>query len=551
MHGGGQTTAHSFVVDAWTDRNDLGDGTAARKLASSAPMVFAFDDHGFSRGLAFEQFEAVDVAPGWVRITAQPTNATLARQAKLVTWTGFGPPLVSAPGLPAFTLDEPLMGDQYTTRSQPNGTSALFSVSQPGVHFVGIYGAWNGRYGFDYPHPENGVRTYHSFPVVDDKKGGKAFQPLAIVVPWENGTLPTLPANFAGPVHTAKPIPGDWRLALRVTKLTIFDGGTTALRCIHGPYPANGGKFAFEVAELDAPKGLKIIWSGLAGPHNLTDVSAQPGGGSVPAGYVRWRFNKPADSEWTYLNEAIELSFVVDKELEGRTFPQVRIRGYTGGKNQQRSDNWQALAITVEALVPVPVLPKRLHTSYCWSGSHQFVDDATHSSVATWKALGFNTVPTDGASYSTQGSAGGTGGLLPPANRTGKDWADMRYGIMGSPFGTDGFSAPPFGLGCFKALKSPPAAARSAGTDGFNFTAVGLTAAKEAVERSKWAAALDFFALTGEMDLAYDGWFRKNDMAIIFKHVVSVCSVVVQLSFLCLLLLFHGADCWFSLPVVR
>jgi hypothetical protein len=153
-HDGRQTTSHSFVVDAWSDRNDLGDGAAAKKLASSAPMVFTFDDLGFSRGLAFDRFEAADVAPGWVSITAQPTNATLYQQAKEVTWVGFAPPaetdVVGGGGggaLPAFTLNEAASGiaDQYTTRSQPGGTSAFFSVSQPGVHFVGIYGAWNGR----------------------------------------------------------------------------------------------------------------------------------------------------------------------------------------------------------------------------------------------------------------------------------------------------------------------------------------------------------------------------------------------------------------------
>jgi hypothetical protein len=256
-------------------------------------------------------------------------------------------------------------------------------------------------------------------------------------------------------------------------------------------------------------------------------VSALPGGGPVPDGYIRWRLNKPATEEWSYLNEAIQLGFGVNNELVGKDFPQARIRGYTSTKNQRRSDNWQPLAVTVAALRPVAALPNRLHTSFCWSGARAFVDDTTHSSIATWKALGFNTVPTDGASFSTQTqgvSPTGVqkGDLLPPANRTGKDWAGMRYGIMGSPFGTAGFSAPPFGIGCFQALKRPPAAAHSdsAKDGGFNFTAVGLTAAEEAVERTKWAAALDFFAQTGEMDLAYDGWFQNNDFNTTYKHVL-------------------------------
>ena len=40
----------------------------------------------------------------------------------------------------------------------------------------------------------------------------------------ENGTVPALAPNFAGPVHMAPPIPGDWRLALRVNKISVFHG---------------------------------------------------------------------------------------------------------------------------------------------------------------------------------------------------------------------------------------------------------------------------------------------------------------------------------------
>jgi hypothetical protein len=531
LHDGEQRTSHSFVVEAWTDRDDLGVWPAERKgrmLATSNALTYTFDDAGFSRGLSFDKFKATDVAPGWVSIVAEPNNATIYAQAKQVTWTGFAPPPEPPVGaattegdkkggaLPVFTLNEAVMGDQYTTRSQPAGTSAVFSVSQPGIHFVGIYGAWNGQYGFSSPKPENGIRTYSSFPLVVDKQAAAGashtFQPIAIITPWENGTVPKLPRDFAGAVHNTGPIPGDWRLALRISKVTVFDGGMVALRCVHGPARPNGGKFAFQAVEIDAPTGLTVLWKGMCKPGaaqssgqklcNVTDVSLVPGGGKVPSGYTRWRLSKPPASEWSYLNEAVELRFeVVDTQLTGKTFPHARIRGYSGPKNQQRSDNWQALAMTVKSLVPVPMLPKRLHTSYCWGGPKEFVDDSSHhlSSIATWKSLGFNTIPTDGASYSTQPD--GPGGLLPPSNRTGKDWDGMRYGIMGSPFGTSGFSAPPHGLGCFKALKMPRASAHSAGKDGFNFTKVGLTAAEEAVERDKWDAALKFHDEWGQIDL--------------------------------------------------
>jgi hypothetical protein len=127
----------------------------------------------------------------------------------------------------------------------------------------------------------------------------------------------------------------------------------------------------------------------------VTDVSLEAGGGPVPAGYQRLRLNKPTTYEWSYLNIAIELRVeVLDKSLEGRSFPLSRIRAYSGVAGQVRSDNWQTLAISVEALSPVPALPERLHTAFCWAQPDQFVNDAARGllSVGTWKALGFNTV---------------------------------------------------------------------------------------------------------------------------------------------------------------
>ena len=254
---------------------------------------------------------------------------------------------------------------------------------------------------------------------------------------------------------------------------------------VHGPAFPNGGVWAPEVVELDIPTGLHIVvprgygQTDGSGYENVTDVSKAAGGGAVPAGYSRLRLNKQVAYEWSYLNIAITLRVEVDAALEGKTFPLARIRGYTGAHNQQRTDNWQPLAITVKAINPVPKLPQRLHTSFCWAEPFQFVDDAAKglSSVATWKALGFNTVPGDGASYATPpgGGLGGHGGgdLLSPANRTGAAWKGMNYGIMASPFTGGGLSAPPYGVGCFAALQMPVAAASSAvAPNGFNFSLV-------------------------------------------------------------------------------
>eukprot|EP01045_Picozoa_sp_COSAG04_P002527 COSAG04_NODE_92_length_26689_cov_12.755434_12_plen_577_part_00 len=444
-----EATTQSFIVEAWSDRNDLGDGAAAKLLASSAALAFAFDDKLFSKALGFDRFAVASPAavPGMLTVTAQPTNATAMKMAKLVTWYGFEPPAAGAAAaagsLPTFTLDTALAGFQYTTREFPTPT-ANFSFSSPGVWFVGIYGAWNGEYGFSFPKPENGVRTYHSFPL--DNASGTTFQPLALVIPWENGSTPALPEGFAGPTHVAKPIPGDWRLALRVDRITVFHGGTAEIRCVHGPAYPNGGAFAPDVVEVEVPKGLRIVppppcpagpgECGGSGYENVTDVSGVVGGGAVPAGYQRLRLEKLKKNEWGYLNNAVSLkTAVTDKSIEGRSFPLSRIRAYSGAANQARADNWQPLAIAVKKLTPVPALPKRLHTAYCWSGADEFVNDDSLglNSISTWKALGFNAVPGVGASYATPPAKPGS--ILSPANRTGPEWAGMKYGIMTSPFG--------------------------------------------------------------------------------------------------------------------
>jgi hypothetical protein len=60
----------------------------------------------------------------------------------------------------------------------------------------------------------------------------------------------------------------------------------------------------------------------------------------------------------------------------GRTFKHSQLRAYDGtAANQQRQDNWQPYTITVAELKPVPVLPKRLHTAFCWGGASEFVDN--------------------------------------------------------------------------------------------------------------------------------------------------------------------------------
>jgi hypothetical protein len=283
------TPASSFVVEAWSDRNDLGDGISAKLLATSTSMAFISDDKGFSKSLEFDNFRVVGAPDGWVKVSAKPTNLTAYAMAKLVTWYGYRPKPTAGTDLAEFSLDTHLLADQSSTRYFPNpanGVSTNFSVSCPGTYFIGIYGAWNGEYGYASPKPEIGVKT-GAFPLVNRSPSstGRKFQPMAIVVPFENGTHPTLPANFAGPVHVTKAIPGDWRLALLVNKITIFNGGTVNIRGVAGPAYPNGYAFAPKVVEVELPIGVTIVPPNSTvtpnrGYQSVQNVTNEPTGGS-------------------------------------------------------------------------------------------------------------------------------------------------------------------------------------------------------------------------------------------------------------------------------
>ena len=68
---------YSYVVEAWSARNDLGDvGTPARRLAASAPLLFRFDDLGFGSGLRFANFSATEHAPGAPRSSTRILGKT-------------------------------------------------------------------------------------------------------------------------------------------------------------------------------------------------------------------------------------------------------------------------------------------------------------------------------------------------------------------------------------------------------------------------------------------------------------------------------------------
>lgn len=240
------------------------------------------------------------------------------------------------------------------------------------------------------------------------------------------------------------------------------------------------------MVEIDVPTGMRIL-NASGTDFNVSDVSAVAGGGPLAAGYTRLRLvNNNSDqwafSQWTFGKMKVE----VEPSLAGREFPHSQVRAYDGAPaNQQRSDNWQRWAITVKELKPVTALPKRLHTAFCWGGAGEFVDNPARnlSSISMYKKLGFNVIPSDGAEAFVPSVSKST--VMAPEQRTGADWAGMKFGLM---FG---------GMSVVGALK-----ASAATTAKFNLTRFGLTAAEEAAERLKLKAAGEFYDLTKVVDLS-------------------------------------------------
>ena len=400
------------------------------------------------------------------------------------------------------------------------------------------------------PAPENGVNGGQFPRVVDNATGKRVFQPLAVVIPYENGTVPALPSGFLGTVHRTPAIPGDQRLALLTHSITVFHGGSVWLRCVHEHGSAAGSTLSPDVIELELPIGLIILESGLSGVGvglvgftNVTDVSGLPGGGSVSSGYTRFRLIKPSKAAWGVYNSLKLQLAVTEPSLTDRTFSAARVRCFSStasatamGRSppgQVRSDNWQVLAITVKRLVPVPSPPKRLHTAYCWSNPWTFpttenttTADATAqasqstrhglNSLRMWRDLGFNVIP----------GAGGVGESHNPSLGGGGDdhMAGMKRGIASSPFRYGDIHGAP---GCIIALtmSNVSIASRTSGTVAipnvgiFNLSARGLSEAEAEVEAVQWRAALDFHNRTGIMDMSYGGWFFRNDLTTVESYV--------------------------------
>ena len=342
--------------------------------------------------------------------------------------------------------------------------------------------------------PLDGIETRLSPYVGDD------FQPLALIVPWSNGSVPQPPSGFAGPKHVLPSIVGDKRIALTKKHLTFFHGAHFFLplgmpAASGGSLLPSDGPWAPTLAlDVELPTGCEIVngsdsrlaplAGGRSGRHRVRVVSATKGAGLS-----------------TMLSIGVLFS---DRSLEG-TNHTVGFRALTSvsGTNEAIAADAGWLEVSVSMVArPAFKLPSAMSTGLSFGAG--LADwpkstDGTVTPLSTYRALALNTVP---ASISNTVDDGFSG--LTTAERQGAEWHGLRYGPAGGAWGSmQGH------------LSTAPAEVAKA-----NMTAVcpGLAQRQVAAERKKWMQAAEFYATvknaTGDdgFDMAYDGCLREQDI---------------------------------------
>ena len=255
LDSAGKVIVHA---EAWTDRRLS--GSAGTLLGVSAAIDVHYN-YSFSR-LGFDQFGIEDTGPGAASVSFTASDPAVAEHILVGTERGlffFGRFEITknrtSAGTPIFNRTPQ---EQF---QHPVGKVAL-SWTQPGIYYVGLFGAWTG----DTMHtslldPVDGIKT-HIFPHLPVAGGMRQFQPLALVVPYANGTVPAVPAGFQGQSHVLQPIVGDKRLAYTKTHLTFFEGAHFYLPM---QMPASYDGPPALAVDVDLPAGCTLV-SG-AGTH--------------------------------------------------------------------------------------------------------------------------------------------------------------------------------------------------------------------------------------------------------------------------------------------
>jgi hypothetical protein len=191
------------------------------------------------------------------------------------------------------------------------------SFSTPGTYFIGIFASFSNGNGVtlagranargssgggDYGLLPDGFPSQRAPLASLGDTGGTTFQPIAVTVPFANGTSTPLPRGFRGKSVVLPPIPGDCRLAIQptgdgaTTAVTMFDGGVINLNlmmpfsmepvdymefelpsCMSLPNASDANKYRYSVANVPSYSpsgdGGGAAWQQRPGLANLSDTT--------------------------------------------------------------------------------------------------------------------------------------------------------------------------------------------------------------------------------------------------------------------------------------
>ena len=476
-------------AEAWSDRRVPGDSGAGKKLGSSAPITVHYD-YTFTEG-RYTNFSVTASGPGEGDICFFPSAEDASELHKAlrhgelffrrVWWTGNRTTdggkteLNQTAGVPTFNPDA-FDGQQY----QYAAPRFRVAWTQPGTYYLGLR-AWSGSTMRNVVQsPVDGINTL-VYPQVDG-----VFQPVAVVVPFENGSTVPIPAGFKGPTFHLPPIVGDKRVGLSKRNLTFFSGGhfylPTMIPASAAPSQCGPDCVAAPPAavDIDMPTGLRINTT--VGP-----------GSKLPTAPGRQRFRFPM-AGWDG-----GLGLLMDESLVGQT-KSVGFRALDAAHVNKSSsndlDSWFNVSVLF-APRPNYTLPStQLSTGITYGaalGSWPTDTAAGISPLDTYRRLGMNTVSTALKSW------------VNATDRTGPEWDGLLYGPEGSIFSPNSF-APDL------------SAAQSANMSSM---CPGLDSSKAAAEQEKYVNAAKFHALADSndpttnagYDVGYDGCLRHNEIA--------------------------------------
>jgi hypothetical protein len=506
--GGSGSGSITVVASGWTARYN---GTRLTENSTNATVFFSFD-YRSSTSLV----NAIDVGPGSVRLLGtagagvNTTEADRAHWADTCTFSVWTLDNTGKTGKWWPQLNFIPQSANHQVAPVTHGQCAInLTFTAPGIWFYGGSGERNGL-GQEAP---SACPCGH---IHGDQRNCPCDRPLALVIPFLNGSRPSLPAGFVGHVHVVQALKTPHQFCIIQPNVTAFAGSQLKIPLC----PKEGDEIPHQprFATFLAATWLTVV--GKSNDTNPTSTKAVlnsskhiPPGHGPAAGNAEARLQQTFDGggRWEIYNDFVRAYLTFAQQHVGKSVTMhVLLHDNLDELTAVEADpsKWQRLSIELVAtpdLRPLLAWGKtKLMTALTWTDAGLFFNgttiDGNYSYLETYARFGFNTVPghcraCPGCGPTHRGALGDE--FAYSGNRTAaRGWSGLQYGPEMSGFSRMyGMSKQPL-----KASLLPKA-----------------FVIDEATEMLKWERAKNF-TLTAHgfqhmVDMAYDGAFARADIA--------------------------------------